>query len=75
MKRYVSRIIAGTKNSLMVVPITFLGKVVPSNVVGTRVHINSLNIGQFDYKTISKFFLGCVNKKNIVLRDMATFTK
>ena len=38
----------------MVVPTTFVGPVVPTNVVGTTIHINSLKIGQFDFEV----FLG-----------------
>ena len=39
----------GTKISLAIVPITFLGAVVPT-VVGTSVHMTSLKISQFKYK-------------------------
>ena len=48
----------GTKFSLAVVPITFLGKVIPTYVVGTTVHMTSLKISQFKYKTLSLDFVG-----------------
>ena len=43
----------------MVVPTTFAEPVVPTNVVGTTIHINSLEIGQFN------FFWEEMNKKII----------
>ena len=42
-----------TKISLAVVPITFLGAVVPTYVVGTSVLMTSLMISQFKYKMLS----------------------
>ena len=48
----------GTKISLAVVQITFLGAVVSTYVVGTTVHMTSLKISQFKYKTLSLDFAG-----------------
>ena len=48
----------GTKISLAVVQITFLGAVVSTYVVGTTVHMTSLKISQFKYKTLSLDFSG-----------------
>ena len=36
----------------MVVPTTFVGPIVPTNVVGTKIHINCLMIGQFNFKVL-----------------------
>ena len=58
----VTTINVGTKISFVVIPTTFIETFVPKNVVGTTVHTNSLNIGQFDYKILSKAF-GNVPKK------------
>ena len=50
---------------MVVVPKIYVRTVVPINVVGTTVHINSLKIGKI--KTLSKFFFpGEMNKKNIL---------
>ena len=46
----VPTMIAGTKISSMAVPTT----VVPTNVVETTVHIDSLKIGQFNFKVFWK---------------------
>ena len=43
---------------MAVVPITFLGKIVPSYVVGTTAHMTSLKISQFEYRTLSLDFAG-----------------
>ena len=48
----------GTKISLAVFQITFLGAVVSTYVVGTTVHMTSLKISQFKYKTLSLDFAG-----------------
>ena len=50
----VPTMIAGTKISSMAVPTTFVGPVVPTNVVGTTVHIDSLKIGQVNFKVFWK---------------------
>ena len=49
----------------MVVPTNFVVPVVTTNVVGTTIHINSLKIGQFNFK----FFCEEINKK-ILLREI-----
>ena len=59
------------KISLMGFPITFVGPVVPTNVVGTTIHINSLKTGQFNLKV----FLGGHEQRNIIRGDMANFTE
>ena len=59
---------------MVVVPKIYVRTVVPINVVGTTVHINSLKIGKI--KTLSKFvFPGEMNKKNILWGAMATFSE
>ena len=49
----VPTMILRTKLSLVVIPTTFVGIFVPTNV-GTTVLMDSLNIGQFNHKTLSK---------------------
>ena len=46
--------IARTKISLVVIPTFFVRTFVPTNVVGTTAHMDSLNIGQFNHKPLSK---------------------
>ena len=36
------------------IPTTFVRTFVPTNVVGTTAHMDSLNIGQFNHKPLSK---------------------
>ena len=55
----------------MVFAITFVGPVVPTNVVGATIHINSLKTGQFNLKV----FLGGHEQRNIIRGDMANFTE
>ena len=52
----VTTINVGTKISFVVIPTSFIETCVPKNVVETTVHTNSLNIGQFDHKILSKAF-------------------
>ena len=59
---------------MVVVPKIYVRTVVPINVVGTTVHINSLKIGKI--KTLSKFFFPRGNEqKKILCGDMVTFSE
>ena len=55
----------------MVFLFAFVKPVVPTNVVGTKIYIYSLKIGEFNLKV----FLGGNEPKNIIKGDMATFTE